>query len=756
MTRFIAWFRFEWRDHWKLVVASALATVFVAWLALLIGGRSVGPHELQGVLVGTLALVGVVLAAGLYSAERRHGAESLVLRTPGARTPLFLARLAFVVTALGSVAIVGAFGAARLGEWVHGGRLASLLESPRLFLWPDWIVADLFVLSLAVVGVTMVMSAWTRRVPLAFFLGVIVPAILVFPWIYLGAERGDFYPFWRYGAVPLAAWPLLVLAVIALGFSWFLGRRRMNRQGRAVLWGSLVFVLGVGLAGVWTAHAFASFDEVHPQHAGFRLERYVIERGFARRRYNPALPLDSTALSSDGKRLWVQGFRVDAGYWPDTYAREGSDGRVRDFREDRGTYSRQWHIDLETGDAAPVGEVEDRIGWMDLGSGDFHGLLSGVLPAAQLSPRDHALFGDVGHGNEARVIDLATGAIISEPMGTLSREARAAAVAPIARAASPVRDAQGRPTWIETHLPRAPDGSLAEGVPDVFLCKPGIRRAVDHALVKAVTYGRAWKPVRDGFVYNRGGVVSSITITTEGKVRRATGEQAQAVKGYGRMLFLDTRYALLVDPAPPRRDLVGYVLLDLETGAVTRDLRGPEYRYVGFLAPTPDGKLLCLAPTDWGRPEDEAAMRQLVLWDPRTGTRQVLEVDGASSTLHHGSYLTVAASDGRGNLVLHVGTPRIKGLRAPGMVTMRTLYFRAATSTVHTLAVLEAGPEGTRPPLGAQVVMSPTFHAVGIDAQDRVVGLTERDGGLRKVVRYDPKDGSRTVLFPKAERGPLK
>ena len=297
MSRFLAWFGWVWRDHAKLVIGCALACVFVTWIALLLGRWYVGGSELEGVLVGELAVVAIVLAVGLFNSERRNGAEALLLRTPGARVPLFFARLAFYATALAGVAVVASFGAARLTVLAKGDYIVR-----PWFLWPHYIAADLLVLAVAFGAVGALVSAWTQRVALAFVFGLVLPAVILFPWIYLGAARHDFYPFTRWGAIPLAAWPLLALALGALGVSWFVSRRWLNRPHRAVAWGSLVLLLGMGLAGLWTAQAFAAFDEVRADAPGFRMETFPIEySGRMHARYD-FLPLDSVALSSDGRR----------------------------------------------------------------------------------------------------------------------------------------------------------------------------------------------------------------------------------------------------------------------------------------------------------------------------------------------------------------------------------------------------------------------------------------------------------------------
>lgn len=733
MSRFLAWFTWEWRDHAKLVIGCALGAVFLTWVALLLGRSAMGLPVLEGVLVGELALVALVLAAGLFGSERRHGAESLLLRTPGARLPLFLARLAFFGTALAAVALVVTFGAARLAVMEGGARSSLPSSSVGWFLWPRYIAADALVLAVAMGCVGALVSAWTKRVALAFVLGVVLPALVLFPWIYLGAARGDFFPFYRLGAIPLAAWPLLVLALVALGFSWLLGRRRLNRPRRAPLYGTLVLLLGMGVAGAWTAQAFATFDEVRADAQGFRMENYPIRLRSqpSLHRMHSGLPLESVALSSDGRMLWVQGFRRDAGRWP--YHGPSLHGpEARDFREDRGTWSRQWRIDLETGMAAAVGDVGDRLSWYDLGSGDFRGLLRGVDMRARLAPRAHAVLGSPGDSDEAGILDLNTGAFLGRPLGSLDWAQRRELGRQVVASGTGVRDAQGRSTWLEYEAAVSAESATIGGMPHVYVATPTSRSEVGDKVVRALSnlYTNTWSAVPGGWS-RISGKPRFVTIdAATARVRKSTAEQGRVARGtrYGHAFFLDVR-SVLVTVGRGQEHEWSYRLLDLETGKTGPTLVGPAAQLI-LPVPTLDGRLLCLQTTESGR--------RFMLWSPRTDEKALLRLDGADKALSADAVAALLGADLRGNMVLSF-FPQTREVQL-GHLLQRTLLFRASTGELLTI---------DRPPA---LTGNPRFHAIGIDAADRVVGLADHDGnGYRTVERFDPEDASRTVLFPKSK-----
>ncbi len=747
MTRFLAWFRFEWRSHAKLVVACAAASVFILWVALLLGRSEVGRRELSWVLVGVVALMGIILGAGLFGSERRHGAGALLVRTPRARGPLFLARLAWFVSALGLVALVAALGAARLLPPVP----PTAPPSARIgwFLWPRDVASDALVLAVGMGMVAVLASAWLRNVALAIVLGVVMPVAVLFPWIYLGAERSDFYPFWRLGAIPLAAWPLLAATVVALAISWLLGRRRLNRPQRAWMGGLAVMVGAVVVAGAWTSVAFARFDTLDPQGERFTVVPYVVKQ----HRPNPysLVPSEPIALTPDGRSVWVHGYRHDAGAWPEAgywspniEHADGTPVPPRDFRLDRGTWSRQVHIDLETGEAQVLGDVEERIAWMDLGSGDTWGWLLETGAATRLAPRGHALFGQTGDGAQARLLDLQSGRFVGAPLGTWDGEARRRAALQINPHTTPVRDAQGRPAWLEAERVRGPDGHPHAGTPRLFVVTPSGRREITHTQALALTdrHISRWRPVRDGWVNSGRGYPALLTLDAGGHVRVAKDTwlrdpRLDHVRGGGAN-FLDTRHVLL----PKRRASSGepyrWMLLDLETGALTEPAEQPTSpSRVLWHAPQEDGALLVTVDAEGGR-------SAFALWDPRQGTLEPLATPAALEPLGAKARLVVHGGDGRGNAVFHVH--RITPQRErPWPYESWLLYFRAASKTLHVLSSLR--------PVGTDGGFQHISHPLGIDRKNRLVGIGARG---RRIVRFDPADGSFTVLFPKRARGPLR
>lgn len=729
MIRFLGWFRWEWREHWKLVAGGALGAVLFSWIALMIGGSGVGRGDLEVVLVVQLALLALILAAGLFSSERRHGAEAIVLRTPGARMPLFFARLAFFVTAWCAAAAVAAFGMARLAQMEKG---RASLQPPELgaFLWPRWIVADFVVLALALGGIALLVSAWTRRVAIAFVVSLVVLAAVLFPWIRLGADRMDFFPFLRMGAVPLAAWPLLALALLALGASWLRGRRYVNRPWRAVGYGVLVLALGMGVVGAWSAKALADFDVVRADTAGFRMAGYVVGPHVPTHVRNPGhpsfLPLDCVALAPDGKTVWVQGYRRDAGTWP--RPRPGPYGSdARDFREDRGTWSWQWRIDLESGTAQRVGAIRERLGWTDLGSGELHGVLRGVDRAAKLEPRSFALLGRPGRSDEARIVDLATGAA-SKPTRDRARA--------IAASGTSVRDAQGRPAWLEYESDRPQVGTQSATHPRLFVVTAAGRTQVEDEFLQSLqhpmgTTPRGWSAlaVPGGWVHVQGPKIVTIEAATA-RVRRSGDGRGQlaGARMVSSRLYLDTRFVLVLLSGSSMQSEWRYALLDLETDTLGPKLVGPATQYI-LQTTTADGRFLTLMKGDGGR--------RFALWAPKTDERTALAIRGGPQAFPEDSYPLLLGADTRGNIVLRVVTyPRVAG---EVLLRMQTLYFHAKT---RQLFALDSGTSLLRG--------QGDFRAIGIDERDRVVGLgNPDDSGYRSIVRFDPEDGSQTVLFPK-------
>lgn len=747
MTRFLAWFRFEWRTHAKLVLACAAASLLILWVALLLGRSEVGRRELAWVLVGVVALMGIILGAGLFGSERRHGADALLVRTPRARGPLFLARLAWFASALGFVTLVAAFGAARL---LPSPPPTMAPASARIgwFLWPRDVAGDALVLAVGMGMVAVLASAWLRNVALAIVLGVVLPVAVLFPWIYLGAERSDFYPFWRLGAIPVAAWPLLAATLLALAISWLLGRRRLNRPQRAWMGGLAVMVGAVLVAGAWTSVAFARFDALDPQGEGFTLVPYVVKQ----HRPSPysLVPSEPIALTPDGRSVWVHGYRHDAGAWPEAgywnpniQHADGTPVPPRDFRLDRGTWSRQVRIDLETGEAQVLGDVKERIGWMDLGSGDTWGWLRHPNLSTRLAPRGHALFGRTGHGAEARLLDLETGRFVGAPLGTWDRETRRRAALQINPHVVPVRRADGVPVWLEAERVRGPDGDPLGGRPRLAIVSATSRREIDdpRVLERASVHLRSWQAVRDGWV-RHSGTPRLLTLDTEGRVRASKADwlrdpRLDHVRGGGAN-FLDTRHVLL----PKRRASSGepyrWMLLDLETGTLTEPAEQPTSpNRVLWHASQEDGALLVTVDAEGGR-------SAIALWDPRQGTLEPLATPSALEPLGARALLVLHGGDGRGNAVFHVHriTPQSE---LPWPHASWLLYFRAASKTLHVLSSI--GPVGTDG--GFQFIR----HPLGIDREDRLVGIGEQG---RRIVRFDPADGSFTVLFPKRARGPLR
>ncbi len=728
MSRFLVWFRWEWREHWKLVVGCAAGAVFFSWIALVIGRSGMSRDDVEVVVLVQLALLALILAAGLYGSERRHAAEPIVLRTPGARVPLFLARLAFFATAWGGAAAAAAFGAARVAQ-MESGRAS--LQPPELgtFLWPRWYAADFVSLALALGAIALLVSVWTRRVAVALVVSLLVLAAVLFPWIRLGADRSDFFPFLRMGAIPFATWPLLLLALIALSVSWFIGRRHINRPWHAFRYGVLVLFVGMGLAGLWTAKAVADFDEVHADMPGFRMHGIVVNTSTSHGAHSPLrmdfLPLNSVALTPDGNTVWVQGLRRDAGLWPKTPGDpHGPD--AQDFRAHRGTYSWQWRIDLTTGKAERVGRMRERIGWNDLGSGEHFGVLRRVDRTARMGTRAFALFGRLGHADEGRFVDLATGTTPTN----LSKQELARAVA---ASSTGVRDAEGRPVWLEHELARDAAGRTIPGSPRLFIATAEGRKAVEDADFLRQHHplgapaGKSALAIPGGWGLHTGSGFATLDAVT-GRVRKTTDAQARGLVSYrGSFVYLDTRYVLADRGGRSDDPTRSYRLLDLEEGTFV-DRTGPMWHWIVPTA-TPDRRVLCISRTEGGR--------AFALWSPRTDERTPLAIEGESAPFAEQTYPRIMGTDSRGNMVLSVITHPIHTEHPYAAV--RTLYYRAQTQQ---LFALDGGPGTT--------TKVPAFQPIGIDAQDRVVGLADNDrSGFRSIVRFDPADGSLTTVFPR-------
>jgi hypothetical protein len=737
--RFLAWLGWEWRSHYKLLLGALAGSVLALWGAALLAARNQDARQaMESIVVILFALLALVLASGLFGSERRHGAEPLVLRLPGARVPLFAARLAFLVSALGGLALLIPFLAARfLDLQLHPVQSVQGLPPPPelgLLLWPRWIIADLAVVALTMAVFGLLASAWTRRSALALCIGLFLPVLLALPLFVLTTTRTDFYDIRRLGAAPLAAWPALALALVALAVSWLHGQRFLNGARRAVGLGVLVLLVGSGIGAAWTAAAFASFDTLDPADEGFRLVSWRTRHG---NRPSPGLHRP-VALATGGRYLYAYGLRVDCGLWPeqvtDTYG-----AGARAFDADRGTWSKPVRIDLETGAVTTIGGVHARLSWFDLsdltlGAGRSRLRVNGFGSRGSLEPKSHAWLENGDGRGEHRILSLQRPQEARPPLRELGASLAEVASIQVAASAVPVQDASGRPVWLQfkgypLKLNRSPEPKSVTGQivredgSTVEVTTPAIRWWNAPQLANWQAQTGCWS-LR---TYNN----QLITVDATTGVVRTTTEAQIAAMGDARPgpfgpFILGPRYALVARPVvgdAPRR----YRLLDLETHAVGPELTGANPMNIVPHALS-DGRLLCR--------ERQGDREALVLWDPRAYVRTPVKAPmGFFDVPLARIYPNMQGTDRRDNIVL------VMMRYVPGKskdMTVQSVLFRAATADIVPLCEARPVPQGT------------AFEAIGIDAQDRVVGLDGFDGhGYTQVVRVDPADGSRTVLFPR-------
>lgn len=718
MKRFFAWYRWTWQSNLRLFVGIALASVLAAWSAVLLFKYDIRRIGLEGVNLGLFTLGLMLLAAGMLNAERRAGAESMLLRLPSARLPALVGRLAFLLSA---GALHFFFLALCAGLLCDAYEIVdhSLVPYDLVRDWivfPRWIVADLVPVGLAFGAFGLLASAWTRKSALAVVIALFLPLLLAFPLFRLYAERPDFIDLQRRGAPNLVAWPFVLLGLLAAVVAWTWGRRFLNRPRRAFLLGMAVLVIGGLLGTGFTAYALARFDAVDPRASDFRLATHAFRASANHIGGRPVV------LGAGGRYLYVQGYRYIRGTWPNP-PRESYKAEAPHFLEDRGTRQGQWRIDLETGEATRVGAGRDRISFRELGLVIFplipHHRDSGVY-----APTAHALLGTPGEGDDVRLIDLRSGQVDPLPSALWGDDHRRR-VHLIAASVSPVRDASGRSVWLrrggefrDRHLEITWIGGSKKV--DASVLRESRRR---HLMV------RGWVPCPGGWWQTFGPDLATIEAAT-GKMRLRDWRQS-AWSGFP--ICLSPTKALIAAGHVDGTTEWRYRLIDMDGGEEV-ERKWVDSPRVSHL-PLPDGRLLSLV---FVPGVNEQHLR---LWDPVTHTQESVRMPkdlGGSSTQQGG--LSVFGSDRRGNTVILWRTFDWTDAQSmEASMLQRLVVYRHATKS----AVALGSWTNAEVPFALEII--------GIDEKDRVVAL-ESDGdgtGFKRVVRLGPEEGQREVVFPR-------
>jgi hypothetical protein len=667
MRRHLAWTWKEAREHAGrlrlLVLAIPTLTLLAGWIWAEALTLAHGEELAFRFAAGALVLHGLLVAASLFTADVGEGQTSPAQRLPGGLGGAFAAKSIVWASSAVLALVVGALSTAGV-LW-----LAGQPERAWAVVTP-WSARD-GVLQLAFAGEALVYSACIgvvaacmRHPGSAVAAGTVLYGLLLGPvWLAALADPRVF-PLDAVQGLVLEALALAMLAAAAMA-AWMLGRRRVASGWRAAALAGGVLVALYGAGAVSAASTIERHRELEASDDGWSIHYGFVGRG--------------------GRFVFA---RVEqrVGAWPLGAGHDSGYGEVRVIDLEQGTWTRAGRRG-----ASLVPMVHGHVHRLPLFP--LHGYERMALHQAQ-APRE-----PFTSAAEVLWFDGATGAFVHQELDGYPDAKGVAFTRAMARDLSPVRDSQGRRTWLfDGFLEREGDAAPI-GIPAAAPSK--------HVFPVRPAPGAWTLRAAPGQVGFGGGTFAWIDADT--------GREIQLPQERYQPCYVLSRGRMLVQRSPVE-DLrqATWQVVDMAMGASAPAAGAPEGwpRTEWPLALLEsDRVLLCVK---------EGDVHVLHLWDPVAGTREHLAVGG---------------------LERFAGHPRIEGPNVEGWRILRCAL---------------PGERGE-----AWVLLSPDGRTSRVIARGMVDAgellYLAQDGSVlaimdqRRIVRVGPAVGQVEVLFPKVK-----